>query len=526
MFWAARLFENRPWTLKNICGFLTWLPFSPIVRLILAVFTASSITCAVSDSQPTSQHYSSSRPVLDCSYTKAQLLFLNKLAPLSLSPSVSEKLKAFGLVAAVPPIPGASSHCQHAKKTRPYRAGRRKQRPLRRRAIPVQVGFPPVDNPHDYCTPGQTGVNKTNLVPIDRQPSVQEVSKQFKVLYFNAQSCRNKTIELYDFIRESNANLVFITETWFMAAGDEVKMCEITPPGFVLHSCPRALRGGGVAVLYKESLKPCTTFPKTADGLTTFELCKVHLIYAGQGMSFLCLYRPPPSKGNKLNTSRFMEEFPQLLDSCGLCNSKTIILGDFNFHYDSTTDCHTKILKDLLTTHSMRQLIDKPTHKSHHIIDWLIVEEENSDSILDLSVSDQLVSDHFPISFSLNIKKPGPRKRSVTSRNLRAVDMVAFRNDVAALQFSEEDPVTDYNQGLTAVLDSHAPLMTRCVTDRPSAPWLTLEVKQSKQQRRQAERQWRKTHLVAHRQMFQQCRDDTKDLISDVRTAHTSARVE
>ncbi|KAL8592934.1 hypothetical protein ACOMHN_050761 [Nucella lapillus] len=254
------------------------------------------MTCAVSDSQPTCQHYSSSRPVLDCSYAKAQLLFLNKLAPLSFSPSVSEKLKAFGLVAAVPPIPGASSHCQHAKKTRPYRAGRsRKQRPLRRRAIPVQVGFPPVDNPHDYCTPGQTGVNKTNLVPIDRQPSVQEVSKQFKVLYFNGQSCRNKTIELCDFIQESNADLVFITETWFMAAGDEVKMCEITPPGFVLYSCPRALRGGGVAVLYKESLKPCTTFPKTADGLTTFELCKVHLIYAGQGMSFLCLYRPPPS---------------------------------------------------------------------------------------------------------------------------------------------------------------------------------------------------------------------------------------
>ncbi|KAL8622221.1 hypothetical protein ACOMHN_053022 [Nucella lapillus] len=247
------------------------------------------MTCAVSDSQPTCQHYSSSRPVLDCSYTKAQLLFLNKLAPLSLSPSVSEKLKAFGLVAAVPPIPGASSHCQHAKKTRPYRAGRRKQRPLRRRAIPVQVGFPPVDNPHDYCTPGQTGVNKTNLVPIDRQPSVQEVSKQFKVLYFNAQSCRNKTIELCDFIQESNADLVFITETWFMAAGDEVKMCEITPPGFVLHSCPRALRGGGVAVLYKESLKPCTTFPKTADGLTTFELCKVHLIYAGQGVFSLSL---------------------------------------------------------------------------------------------------------------------------------------------------------------------------------------------------------------------------------------------
>jgi hypothetical protein len=40
-----------------------------------------------------------------------------------------------------------------------------------------------------------------------------DTSKHFKVLYFNAQSCRNKTIELLDFIQESDADIVLLTET-------------------------------------------------------------------------------------------------------------------------------------------------------------------------------------------------------------------------------------------------------------------------------------------------------------------------
>ena len=41
---------------------------------------------------------------------------------------------------------------------------------------------------------------------------------------------------------------------------------------------------------------------------------------------------------------------------------------------------------------------------------------------------------------------------------------------------------------LRQVLDHHAPLVTRTVTDRTSAPWMTLEVKQAKVERHIAER--------------------------------------
>ena len=59
------------------------------------------------------------------------------------------------------------------------------------------------------------------------------------------------------------------------------------------------------------------------------------------------------------------------------------------------------------------------------------------------------------------------------------------------------------NSGLREVLDKHAPLRLRRITDHPSAPWLTVQIKEAKrQQRRCAERRWRKSGLTVHRQII------------------------
>ena len=49
-------------------------------------------------------------------------------------------------------------------------------------------------------------------------------------------------------------------------------------------------------------------------------------------------------------------------------------------------------------------------------------------------------------------------------------------------------------------------LVTRTVTDRTSAPWMTLEVKQAKVERRIAERKWRQSALTVLREIYaKQC---------------------
>ena len=82
-----------------------------------------------------------------------------------------------------------------------------------------------------------------------------------------------------------------------------------------------------------------------------------------------------------------------------------------------------------------------------------------------------------------------------------------FRTDVhnllgSATQSNSTDPLGVYNTCLRQLLDRHAPLVTRTVTDRTSAPWMTLEIKQAKVQRRLAGRRWRESGLAVHREIY------------------------
>ena len=71
--------------------------------------------------------------------------------------------------------------------------------------------------------------------------------------------------------------------------------------------------------------------------------------------------------------------------------------------------------------------------------------------------------------------------------------MHEFRTDVhnllgSATQSNSTNPLGVYNACLRQLLNRHAPLVTLTVTDRTSSPGMTLEIKQTKVQRRLAER--------------------------------------
>jgi len=98
----------------------------------------------------------------------------------------------------------------------------------------------------------------------------------------------------------------------------------------------------------------------------------------------------------------------------------------------------------------------------------------------------------------MTITAPSKSKRTVTSRNTKAVSLPDFQADVKCFadcysQCPDRDLVDSYSAGFRAVMDRHAPLVTRCVSHRRSAPWLTDEIREARRRRRQAERRWRST---------------------------------
>ena len=101
---------------------------------------------------------------------------------------------------------------------------------------------------------------------------------------------------------------------------------------------------------------------------------------------------------------------------------------------------------------------------------------------------------------------------------MKLIDKPAFRVDVQAIIFDSQDLVSNYN-------DHHAPSVTRIVTDRPSAPWLTPQVREARRRRRQAETQWGKTGLEVHRQIFISEREKVKALFLNERQMFVSQRI-
>ena len=159
-----------------------------------------------------------------------------------------------------------------------------------------------------------------------------------------------------------------------------------------------------------------------------------------------------------------------------------------------------------------------------HTLDWLIARENISIQVIE--VVDTLLSDHFVMSFSFNLRKQARATLDVSSRDIRRISSNAFMADVGALQLDSSDLLHSYNSGLREVLDKHAPLRHRRIIDRPSAPWLTVQIKEVTQQRICAERCWRKSGLIVHRQIFIHHREKVKKLFLQAKKNYVSNKIE
>ena len=153
-----------------------------------------------------------------------------------------------------------------------------------------------------------------------------------------------------------------LTETWLYSHGDEAYIAAMTPAGYDFRSFPRVgSRGGGVGFVMRTTLSTSLLF-KPLD-YRSFEAAEMRLSFDHVSVAVVCLYRPPPSKRNKLTNSMFLEEFSELLSQYADSSSDTVYIGDFNFHYDDCSDGQVSRLRTMLSDHNLTQLVNVPTHK-------------------------------------------------------------------------------------------------------------------------------------------------------------------
>ena len=168
----------------------------------------------------------------------------------------------------------------------------------------------------------------------------------------------------------------------------------MTASGYLFHSFPRiGRRGGGIAIMSALS----DSISKHPLPFNPFESVELRLSHDSTSVSVIRLYRPPPSKQNKRPNKMFFEEFPTLVSVYSHARRDLAFIGDFNFHFEDSSNGDVDQLKTLLNDQDMVQLMDMPTHKRGHVMDWVIVRRDASCLSLE-TVEDIALSDHSAIS--------------------------------------------------------------------------------------------------------------------------------
>ena len=358
----------------------------------------------------------------------------------------------------------------------------------------------------------QHGCNPANLcrVMINNRPKL-------KAALLNAHHvCKDeRALTLCEYVKDHCLDLFCLTETW-LKEGDDSTITELTPPGYSIQHIDRPSRGGGVAIIHKDSLQT-QTLP-SSDAYKSFEHIERKIINKSTSLLLAVLYRPPPNSTNELSVSLFLDEFGSYLESVLLTNSNLVICGDFNFHVDSPSNTDAQKFLELIDSTGLQQHVETRTHKCGHTLDLVLTRD--SSFLTSTEVRNDLLSDHYSVFFELDMVKPALPKKEVIYRKIKSIDLVKFRSDIVAsglpdFQHQDLDVVIDtYNSTMLDILDRHAPIKKRIVSIHPDAPWMNDDIKQKKREKRKAERMWRNTGLTVHMEIYIHERKCLNSLIS------------
>ena len=229
---------------------------------------------------------------------------------------------------------------------------------------------------------------------------------------------------------------------------------QLASSGFDVKSFPRQsrFRGGGITTICKSTLGSNIKF--SSAGVNYFTALRT---------TFFCLYRPPPNRRNNLTDSMFTEQLPDLLDYVNNLPGFVCLVGDMNIHFYNLLQSQTKHTLNTLRLRSHVQVINKPTHRCGHIIDWVVVRPDD-DIQKKSTVTASLESDHHCIKFYFNVSVSKPSTLCRTVWNIAKIDRPSFIVELSSvLEFSSVENANQFCEFLRTVLDKHAPPSLRKV---------------------------------------------------------------
>ncbi|XP_043214665.1 uncharacterized protein LOC122378022 [Amphibalanus amphitrite] len=259
-----------------------------------------------------------------------------------------------------------------------------------------------------------------------------------------------------------NLDLLGVSETWLSPSVDDSFLIF---PGYKVIRRDRGgdRRGGGVCVLYRESLRvEVLTVPSTGSPLESLwlSLCSTTTVVIG------IMYRPPSAPV----TAVLDDLQSQLAHVCGT-DKPLYVLGDVNFDWLRLAELDVRRYSQVLEDVNVKQLVSVPTRPvSGTALDHVIVRA--SDAVTTATVVPCSWSDHDIVIAETPLTKERRRPAEITVPSTRSLVpdslcMELLLSDWDAV-YSAAEPAAKWQAWLavwTPVLDRHMPArleLVRC----------------------------------------------------------------
>ena len=128
----------------------------------------------------------------------------------------------------------------------------------------------------------------------------------------------------------------------------------------------------------------------------------------------------------------FTEQLPDLLDCIDNLPGFVCLVGNMNIHFDNPLQSLTKQTLTTLSLHSLVHVINKPSHRCGHIIDWVIVRPDD-DIHRKSTVTDLHESDHYCTKSYFNVSLSKPYAIYRTVGNMDNINHPSFNAELSSV---------------------------------------------------------------------------------------------
>ena len=149
---------------------------------------------------------------------------------------------------------------------------------------------------------------------------------------------------------------------------------------------------------------------------------------------------------------------------------------------------------DTIEALGLEQLVKEQMHRSENILDLVTVEPSERINIIYCVVKNYF-SHHKSVMCAFNhIGYDALQVKEMSFRKLKDINPEEFTSDLNFNMGIEDDLdvlIEKFEDGLCMVLDKHAPIKTKKITERKKRAWFNDEVKEAKQKVGRREKIWK-----------------------------------